>query len=1107
MNNIRLGLIFTTIFLLTIFLMVTKLSVTVSANTVTPPSREDVYKYVPKGLKLDGLIEHPNYENGTNDLSVLTKYPTNIIEMLSEDKPREQISSFWGKKYKGTDNSKPYNSFRLDKPQIISAWLYLGDTYHEYNDMSGTPDGAGKSENKNKTDKELFYDKNRNENKTADGLALVLQDDNRGAKAISTAIYGKNKGNPSTGETLGVWGGSSSDHSPLNVPFGVTNLPDENRYLLNTTGIQNSFALELDAVQNYKYPSVDTNLIGQKLGGYDDYFDANDNFKGQHITAGYPGDPDTYTSTMKHFGVRSVYYYFEQNNLTGTSNNVDLTGYYRPTAKYMNLDKSWKHLTFKYFPPYSEQSTHGHFQYSFNDEKRDGTATDLNDRNSGYGDIDLTKLKKDGHFNDDIRWGFTASTGSQYSAARTYAIVMQQMPNTANIDGTARLFDMSEYDKNGELGREISDMNQDEDYNSNISGVSTVLAKDSDYNVANNDKLMFQYDLNYESGTMDSGDITAKANLPKNIDFKPGLSNTIGDQSIGKIVYSGAGHDSDNPQEILANDIKTDANGIQYLDLKYKGLDTAGQRITLYLYGQAVTTTTPKLIEGKTASYQSEYYVADVTTPVFAINDQLQISADNKDQTIPASKDANISGKIHYANGATFDGKKVKVHTKINGKEIDSSTAETVSGAKEGSYMMAASGVSLKSGKNTVEVYVIDALERVSNTITYTITVLNRELDLTAVEKEQTIHDNQNVKLHGSYAYIDNSDFSNKITSIKYQITNSDGTKQAEVLQDVTDKITNQGKFTIELEPIGAKLFAEKRKQSVDEYLDNATGLKVGRNEINVVAYDGDTSSNSVNYVVDVPDFNPSIEATKPSLMAIANLPLKLPMNFIYSENYLLQAEDLAVFVQADGSSENPVMTVANRPLVSEKPVSTPYALNPKSSWTNEMVAGDYNLTAYVRDRYLRKTNSVSYKVKVLPTGAQVEVADYHFKPIDPQGKSIPTYVKRDGSWAIEVDSYKAKWSLHARADNMKRQDSSGHYTEPSNLKMVQMDDVNGVPISLADNPTIASGDSTNLNYPVSSSIFDYNSDPNKGILLETKGLPLAGVYQSSITWTLNDTI
>jgi len=1197
MKNIKLKYIL----LVTFFMSIVGIMGTMpSLQVYAVPTTTEVYNNAPDGLNLNNLIDIKNYSGGTNSASLVSDYPVNIIELLNADKANNQIGSFWGKKYSDSENTKLYNSFRLDRPQTISAWLYFGDTYHTYPATPGDYKGN--------------YDKGLKDDLTSDGMALVLQDDDRGAAAISTAIGGTGKGNPSYGETLGVWAGTTVDHTPLT---GKASLYDN----IYTSGIQNSFAFEMDAVQNYKKPV--TGLTAPS--GKDDYFDASSDVKGQHLAIGYPGDSGAYTLHSDTYGgifTGGDFYYTELNKQEGTVNNIEISGY--GTTNSNDVNNAWRHLTFHYDPPTSAGSNTASYKFSFNDQNIDGTATGFNIKSTGKGVIDLGKLNTK---SNNIRWGFTASTGSAFSAPKTYAVVMQQMPNTANVENTAKLYDMSQYDSNGELGREISDLNQSSGYNPALSKPMDGFLNKAAYNVSNNDKLLFQYNLDYDSGTMNTGDIKSVLHLPKNINFKAGLSSSVGDQSIGKVVYSGEGSDPSKSFEISASDITTDAkSGDEVLNMDLPDMDTEGQKATIYLYGQANTTTTPQLVDGEPISYRSNNFISDVTTPVFIINDQLNIASDKTEQDVSSNEDVTLNGTINYVNNSTFDNKAVQIHTTINGKDIGTAAANTTSGATTGSYTMAASnalsdGSPLKIGKNTIEVYATDSLNRVSNKITYTVNVkdykdlnlvatgdnpqtvkftdpiiltndpsysngdiivlgdlagyykvdnddtytritpnsgnggsdphlsfklpagtlkpgphtikfyltdyesrnsneveykiniVDRTLALKPTETDlnQTVHDNSNVKLGGTYAYTDNSDFSNSVTSVKYQITNADGTKQAEVSQNVTDKITDTGKFTVELEPIGAQLFDDNSQQSVDDYLKTATGLKVGLNKIDVTAYDGETASNSATYEVNVPDIKPSISATKTELTAISNLLFRLPMTFTYpmsdSTDYLLQNGDLAVFAQTDGNSDTPVMTVADRPKKSDDKIKTPYKLNPKTSWTDELAAGDYKLNAYVMDRYLRKTNTVNYAVKVLPTGAQVEVDDYRFKTIDPRGNIVPRYVQREGNWDIKVDSYKSKWKLQAQADNMKRQDESGDYSEISNLQMVQMSEDSGTPVSLSENPTIASGDSTSSENPVSYSIFGDNSDPNTGILLGTRGVPLSGEYQSTVTWSMSDVL
>lgn len=1197
----KLKIIFSILFILTLGFI----NRTTLVQAVNAPSKDSVFEDAPDGLNLNGLIENPNYENGTNDAKLNTNFPVNIVEMLTKDGGTDQISSFWGKKYKSGDSGALNNYFDLTKKQTISAWIYMGDVYHYYRET---------------TSKDTDYTPGMNDNKAPDGLALVLQNDDRGAKAISTAISGDDKGSPSYGETLGVWGGSTTDHSPA-MSSGLT-YPSSSLFheKIQNGAIQNSFALELDNVQNYQAPSLKIKDINyQKITGKDDYFDVANDYKGQHLAVGYPGDKDEYTdySTdgyLSGFLTSSRGYYFSQKYQSGTSNNVQISGYLSDSAADMNLDKSWKHLTFKYTPV---SSTTANFSYAFNDQERDGTAKPAYLRNTGNGSIDLTKLGD----SKDVRWGFTASTGSQYSAPNDVAIVMQQMPSTANVQSSVKLTDMSQYNSDGTLGRDISNLNENKGYRPNNPNPISSFINNPSYNVANKDNLRFQYGLTYTSGTLETGEINASLKLPENVDFTPDSSSN--NQNVGKIVYAGT---NNSTQDIPASDITEDSDGNKVINLKLKTMDNAGQQATVYLYGQADSDTTPKLVEGEPTSFDSQNYIEDVTSPTFIINDQLQNSTTKAEQDVSYDDDVTINGTTNYAHDSTFDGNDLTIHTTINGKALDDTQVETTKGNKNADYSMVAtkassSGSPLKIGKNTVDVYAVDSMNRVSNiqtytinvkdykdltltatdkdpmtveisdpirlnsqaqysngdkitdigpisgylkiddgdfekttfsggsavsditnlyldlaagklpvgqhtiklyindgvrdsnTVTYHINVINKKLILTANSSDtnQTVYDNSDVTLRGSFAYDDTSDFANKTTCIKYQITSADGTKQAEVTKEVDPQSTNKANFSLDLEPIGKKLLSGNSTQNVDDYLKTATGLKVGKNEIAVTAYDDkDATSNTATYIVNVPDITPTISSTKLTQTVISQMKLNFPIEFTYpdvsSHKYQLQAQDLAILANVKDSSDDPTMTVLDQPRTSEGKVDTPYTLKAQSQWVKNLIVGNNDLSVYLMDPYLRKTNTLDYQLDVLPKGTQIEVGNYRFDTIDPKEK-IDDYVKRNGNWNVKIDSYHDKWNLRAQAGNMLHKNIAGQYTDVSNLELVDFDKDSSSATSLTQNPIVASGDTSDSATPVSYNLFGSNSDSNDGILLKTNGVPLSGEYKSTIKWLISDSI
>ncbi len=110
MKLFNVKFLFLLVFLLTLGLINQPITIQAAA-----PTKDEVFENAPAGLNLDGLIEDPNYENGTNDASLNKDFPVNIVEMLTKDGGQDQISSFWGKKYKDSDDTKLYNYFDLTK--------------------------------------------------------------------------------------------------------------------------------------------------------------------------------------------------------------------------------------------------------------------------------------------------------------------------------------------------------------------------------------------------------------------------------------------------------------------------------------------------------------------------------------------------------------------------------------------------------------------------------------------------------------------------------------------------------------------------------------------------------------------------------------------------------------------------------------------------------------------------------------------------------------------------------------------------------------------------------------------------------------------------------
>lgn len=705
------------------FLIVTTLSLVISSLNVmtikaaTAPTTEEVYKAAPEGVDIADYMEFiGTYKDNTINSAKIyekgSKYgnTTDIIELLNEDElsSDKQLSSIWGKKKDKTTEDDNY--FDLKKKQTVSAWLYFGDKYGY--------EGLG-------------IDDLETADKLADGMAFVIQDDDRGIEAISnltTAVTAK--GITSPGQSLGVWGGVDVDN------------PDTNKRILGGSAIRNSFALEFDTLQNSKnYKS--TILPFVKEYKKDNFYDGmmykkSRAVKGQHIAWNYPGGrvgdatsheiievPDT-TQFSYFLNTNSKNYYGM--NHRGALSNVYLSGYETEDAK--NTDNSWHHFKFVYTPP-EEGDNIAKISYYINDKNYDGTLKPSIDSDQKINQkIDVTYLMNGSNAEKKVRWGFTASTGSPESAKSTYAVVMQEMPNVANITTDTALYDLSQYNENGEKGRHIEDLDSKEE------GVSSNSPR---FTVANGDDLRFDYSLDYSSGHAGTGDeIKSVIKLPKNIDYSPNAKTKLGaDGNVGQIIYSGFESDVQNRTEkISADQITQDADGNNVVKLTLDPLMKENENIKVEFFGKANAAKTSKKVLGEHTSYKSLHFIDDIMSPSFTIADRLLLTTDDKTDlgtinTSTSNSSVNLNLAMNYEQDSAFDNYGATLYTvidddktKTNSQFIDTTDTDKVHNIDnklvDATLLNAAS---LGEGEHKITVYAVDYLGRTTDPIDYQVTV------------------------------------------------------------------------------------------------------------------------------------------------------------------------------------------------------------------------------------------------------------------------------------------------------------------------------------------------------------------------------------------------
>ncbi|KRK98939.1 hypothetical protein [Companilactobacillus futsaii] len=819
------------------------------------PTKEEVYRAAPEGIDVKEFLTLPEEysrkegEPFKNQATIIEKgnstynNPTEIIQMLDSGGEQNQIAAFWGTYKDPNDDSKYYNYFDLTKRQTISAWIYLGDT---------------------------FYDETDSESgKTSDGIALVIQNDSRGDLAIARGARPEFE-DPAYGETLGVWGSGQDDYiAAKNTLFNTGTVLD-----LTSGAIENSLALEFDTIRNANKFVMYTNSV-------DDFFDGlstsgSDMVKGQHIAFGYPGERSTYEEFMEKSFFGEEYFYYGLNH-QGQIHNLYLSGYdYDESA-----NNSWRHITVDYTPP-TDGSNSAHISYIYNDKNYDGTAKSYRNWDKRINqEIDISKIKgTDG--NTKVRWGFTAATGSPNSVPKDYAILFQQMPNVANADASTSLYDLSQYDSSGKLGRKISDLDKKE---------TTESKDDPKFNVSNKDKLRFDYDIIYNSGFTGTGELTTIINLPEQVDFKPGINEDLADDTIGQIIYSDG--DNDKTTDISVSDITTDSDGNQIINLKLDSLKFENEKLSVQLYGQANAQKTPTTVANKHISYKGQYYIDDAMSPSFIINDSLE--AENTDELtkdVAYEDNFNLSGKLKYTNGSKMDND-TKIYTVINGKTRLANGSlmianDELSADFDISMISASTNNSwLNVGENKVQVYAVDSMNRVSNSIEYTINVADfTSIIITTDKLNYSIYMKENVLLETSLKYANNESF--YPTEIVWHfVTNGEETTYL-----------NEGSESLDL-------------LRFDKSIEG-TNLEVGKNTIDVYATDGVRKSNTLTYTIDVSEKELIAEADEETqnITVNNNDPVNLSGLFYYSDDSEFTGENgarVSYIIKTELGEQEPV--------------------------------------------------------------------------------------------------------------------------------------------------------------------------------------------------------
>jgi hypothetical protein len=337
------------------------------ADSKDPEDLKAALSNAPDGLGIANLFQLGTF--GTekdNAAKIIDKnsFQNSNASILQVTNRPDQLGAIWG-------NIDDGNYIDISKNQTLSMWLYFG--------------------------RPTAIDEHKENKYVGDGMAFVLQNDTRGAAAISTFHKGLPDQRFGHGESLGVWGTDFDTQTELTSKQFAG------------TAIQQSYALEFDTFRDAQFSSKQINGLGNS-------FDL-DLRGAQHIAMTYPDSAKTYRSDFSATG--GFKRYFIMNHGDNVRDNQELT------------DASWHHITIDYNKIDDKLGT---LTYKFNDKNLDGTPR--NNPVTATNQINIDHFVLNGK--TKLRWGFTGSTGTYFE---NNLISFESVPSFVNGEVTTELHD------------------------------------------------------------------------------------------------------------------------------------------------------------------------------------------------------------------------------------------------------------------------------------------------------------------------------------------------------------------------------------------------------------------------------------------------------------------------------------------------------------------------------------------------------------------------------------------------------------------------------------------------------------------------------------------
>lgn len=602
------------------------------------------------------------------------------------------------------------NFIDINKDQTVSAWLYFGAA----------------------VDDPLL---------NGEGMALVLQNDPRGPKAMGAGYQG-----------LGVYGYDKATTAHYYGGFEDSATTFDTAYIASTS-VKNSMALEFDSQKNDVISEKDEKPIqvnfipGQvialnpkpgtvfyTLNGYDT--------KDTTARRPIPSDPPTninYPPDSK-FGAGGAYGHIAV-TYPGLANSYALmklgdANYSDPAWKGFQTAASiihsgakdaqlvdagtpqnpiyWHHVTFTWKHAHDGKSAQ--IRYAFNDKYLDGTINQNTSSLGGYPRVDQT-VDVDpsvfGNIKDNkLYWGFTGANGKSTNVY-SKLVVFESIPALVHAEAKTSITDNT-------LGKIITD-------------------DSTDKTVAHGDKLTIDYNLDYdtENSRTDWNKIAAKIDLPTNINY---TSDTNG--NIATINYKNSLNGNTKTEYVSGSNLSAQQLKFTLAENLGKVSNTAYTSADIIINGVADNTTDHNIdVPEEPANFSGENQISTTSTPKFTVTYQKNwlLTFKNPDPIDIVYNDAdeklNLPAQLSYDKNHHFkEDDPIRYDISVGGKTYTASTQANSTDTSATIKILLRSVIGddfwdIFKEKTTqkVEVTATDKDGIKSNTVTYTINVLQNK--------------------------------------------------------------------------------------------------------------------------------------------------------------------------------------------------------------------------------------------------------------------------------------------------------------------------------------------------------------------------------------------